>query len=163
MKDSKTMKGGTLDPSLVSECKIWGMLEIMTHVGSFLDATYLVKCLQGFISSGIVPYAISVQNEPQYSNPTYPTTKFTPATEGQIARALRYLMTINNLSYIKLIGKEEVCHRSLIDQRLGYEHNWDTAGDYPVVLMQEAGEVFDGVAFHCYRVCLTSFVRNTPL
>lgn len=35
---------------------------------------------------------------------------------------------------------------------LGYEHNWDTAGGYPVQLMQAAGDAFDGVAFHCYNV-----------
>ncbi len=34
----------------------------------------------------------------------------------------------------------------------GYEHNWDTAGGYPVQLMETAGDAFDGVAFHCYRV-----------
>ncbi|KAF8626671.1 hypothetical protein AX15_004762 [Amanita polypyramis BW_CC] len=99
MKDSKTMKGGMLDPSLVNEY-----------------ATYLIKCLQGFISRGIIPYAISVQNEPQYSNPTYPTAKFTPAIEGQIARALRYSMTTNNLSYIKLIGKEDTIPTSFTNQ-----------------------------------------------
>ena len=35
---------------------------------------------------------------------------------------------------------------------LGFEHNWDLASTYPVQLMQAAGSVFDGVAFHCYGV-----------
>lgn len=67
---------------------------------------YLLKCLQGYISLGIRPYAISVQNEPQYSNPTYPTASFTPAVEGQVARALREAMQDNGLTDIKLIGME---------------------------------------------------------
>ncbi|KAK2465514.1 hypothetical protein APHAL10511_002406 [Amanita phalloides] len=119
MKDSGSMKGGSLNADLVNEY-----------------ARYLFKCLQVFISLGVRPYAISVQNEPQYSNPTYPTTRFTPTLEGQVARALRYLMKTNGLADIKLIG---------------YEHNWDTAGGYPVQLMQDAGDAFDGIAFHCYR------------
>lgn len=68
------------------------------------DAIYLLKCLQGFVSLGIRPYAISVQNEPQYSNPTYPTASFTPDIEGQVARALRGAMENNGLADIKLIG-----------------------------------------------------------
>ncbi|KAF8346582.1 glycoside hydrolase family 30 protein [Amanita rubescens] len=119
MKDSGSMKGGSLKPDLVNAY-----------------AMYLLKCLQGFVSLGIRPYAISVQNEPQYSNPTYPTASFTPAMEGQVARALREAMQKNGLTDIKLIG---------------YEHNWDTAGGYPVQLMETAGDAFDGVAFHCYR------------
>ncbi|KAF8637166.1 hypothetical protein AX17_003070 [Amanita inopinata Kibby_2008] len=119
MKDSGKMKGGSLDPSLVDEY-----------------ANYLFKSVQGFISHGIRPYAISIQNEPQNNNPTYPTATFTPYMEGQVGRSLRNIMDSNGLSGIKLIG---------------YEHNWDTAGDYPVQLMQAAGDAFDGVAFHCYR------------
>ncbi|KAF8064208.1 glycoside hydrolase [Lyophyllum atratum] len=118
MKDGGTMNGGALKSSL-----------IQTY------ATYLLKCLQGFRSKGISVYAISIQNEPQNVNPTYPTAKLTPAQEGQIGNALRSLMNANGFSGVKLIG---------------YEHNWDDASAYPVTLMQDAGDAFDGVAFHCY-------------
>jgi hypothetical protein len=37
---------------------------------------------------------------------------------------------------------------------LGYEHNWDNAGTYPIQLMQAAPNAFAGVAFHCYAVSI---------
>jgi len=44
-------------------------------------------------------------------------------------------MNKNGFSSIKLIG---------------YEHNWDDAAAYPVTLINDASNAFDGVAFHCY-------------
>lgn len=35
---------------------------------------------------------------------------------------------------------------------LGYDHNWNNAGTYPIQLMQAAPNTFDGVSFHCYSV-----------
>ncbi|KAJ7873048.1 glycoside hydrolase [Mycena olivaceomarginata] len=100
------------------------------------DANYLLKCLQGFKSEGITSlYAISIQNEPQNSKTSYPTTSMTVAVHAQVGIALRTLMNNNGFSTVKLIG---------------YEHNWDNAGTYPIQLMQAAPNAFDGVAFHCY-------------
>ncbi|KAJ7035388.1 glycoside hydrolase superfamily [Mycena alexandri] len=118
MKSTGTMNGGTIQSSFVSAYP-----------------TYLLKAVQGFQGQGITIYAISVQNEPQNSNPTYPTCTMTPAIEGQIGAALRTLLNNNGLSSVKLVG---------------YEHNWDDAGAYPVTLMQDDGGSYDGVAFHCY-------------
>ncbi|KAF8896227.1 glycoside hydrolase family 30 protein [Infundibulicybe gibba] len=118
MKDSGTMNGGSLKSQYVSAYP-----------------TYLLKAVQGFQNKGIPVYAISIQNEPQNSNPTYPTCTMTPAVEGQIGSGLRSLLNNNGLSGVKVVG---------------YEHNWDTAGAYPVTLMQDAGNSFAGVAFHCY-------------
>ncbi|KAJ7119298.1 glycoside hydrolase [Mycena crocata] len=118
MKDSGTMTGGSLKSNLVSAYP-----------------TYLLKAVQGFKSQGIPIFAVSVQNEPQNSNPTYPTCTFTPSTEGQIGSSLRSLLNNNGLSDVKIIG---------------YDHNWNNAGGYPVQLMQNNGGAFDGVAFHCY-------------
>ncbi|RXW16993.1 hypothetical protein EST38_g8860, partial [Candolleomyces aberdarensis] len=114
-----------------------------TAFGGFLKsqyipiyAHYLFKSLQGFQKKGITPYAISVQNEPMYESNTYPSAKFTPQTEAQVGRALKDLMKGSaGLSNTKLIG---------------FEHNWDQAGGYPSQLMQIAGDIFDGVAFHCF-------------
>ncbi|KAF9448810.1 glycoside hydrolase family 30 protein [Macrolepiota fuliginosa MF-IS2] len=97
--------------------------------------TYLLKAVQGFSSQGISVYAIGVQNEPQNNNPTYPTCTMTPDVEGQIGASLRTLLNNNGFSNVKIVG---------------YEHNWDTAGQYPVQLMQDDGGSFAGVAFHCY-------------
>ncbi|RDB15100.1 Endo-1,6-beta-D-glucanase [Hypsizygus marmoreus] len=118
MKTGGTMNGGSLKSDLVSSY-----------------ASYLLKSLQGFQSHGIIAYAISIQNEPQNTNPTYPTSKLTSAQEAQIGKTLRKLMDSNGFSKVKLIG---------------YEHNWDDATAYPVKLIQDGGDAFDGIAFHCY-------------
>ncbi|KAJ7279111.1 glycoside hydrolase [Mycena rebaudengoi] len=119
MKTTGSMNGGSLQSQYVS-----------------IYASYLLKCLQGFRTQGITSlYAISIQNEPQNSQTTYPTTSMSVAVHAQVGLALRTLMNNNGFSAVKLIG---------------YEHNWDNAGTYPVQLMQQAGSAFAGVAFHCY-------------
>ncbi|KAL0950447.1 hypothetical protein HGRIS_010396 [Hohenbuehelia grisea] len=118
MKDSNTMNGGSIKPQYVNAYP-----------------TYLLKAVQGFQSQGIKVYAISIQNEPQNGNPTYPTCIMTPSVEGQIGSGLRALLNNSGLSGVKIVG---------------YEHNWDNAGAHPVQLMQSAGNAFAGVAFHCY-------------
>ncbi|KAL4254382.1 glycosyl hydrolase 30 family protein [Pleurotus pulmonarius] len=117
MKDSGTMNGGSLQSQFVSAYPL-----------------YLLKAVQGFQAQGIRVNAISIQNEPQNSNPTYPTCFMTPTVEGQIGTGLRSLLNSNGLSGVKVIG---------------FEHNWDIV-NYPVQLMQQAGGAFAGVAFHCY-------------
>jgi O-glycosyl hydrolase len=97
------------------------------------DATYLLKCAQAFQSQGLTPYAISIQNEPQNSDSTYPSATIDAATEGQIGTALRSLLNSNGLNAVKIIG---------------FDHNWADAGDYPITLMNDAGNAFDGVSFH---------------
>ncbi|EIW76828.1 glycoside hydrolase family 30 protein [Coniophora puteana RWD-64-598 SS2] len=99
-------------------------------------ANYLLKSLQGFKTKGIPIFAISIQNEPQYTNPTIPTTNVTAPAEAAIGKLLRPLMNSNGFADTKLIG---------------YDHNWDNAATYPVQLMQQAGSSFDGVSFHCYK------------
>ncbi|KIY48613.1 glycoside hydrolase [Fistulina hepatica ATCC 64428] len=120
LKSSDTMLGGSLDDGYVS-----------------IYANYLLKCIQGFDDQGISIYAISIQNEPQNSDTTYPTALVTVDQEGVIGVALRELLDSNGYSSIKIIG---------------YEHNWDDAGEYPVELMESYGSAFDGVSFHCYAV-----------
>ncbi|KAH8115004.1 glycoside hydrolase [Phellopilus nigrolimitatus] len=118
MKTTGTMDGGSLSSQYVS-----------------IYANYLYKCVQGFASKGITPYAISIQNEPQNSDTTYPTALVSVAQEAQIGTALRSLLNNNGFSGVNIIG---------------YEHNWDDASAYPVQLMQQAADAFAGVAFHCY-------------
>ncbi|KAJ7619448.1 glycoside hydrolase [Roridomyces roridus] len=118
-KTTGSMNGGSLQSQYVS-----------------IYANYLLKCLQGFKSEGITSlYAISIQNEPQNSQSSYPSATMSVAVMAQIGIALRSLMNSNGFSTVKLIG---------------YEHNWDDAGAYPIQLMQAAPDAFDGVAFHCY-------------
>jgi len=99
-------------------------------------ANYLLKSLQGFKNKGITPWAIGIQNEPQNSNTAYPTALIDAHWEGEIGQKLRSIMDDNGFKDTLLIG---------------YEHNWDDAGAYPVDLMNQAADSFDGVAFHCYE------------
>lgn len=96
--------------------------------------------MQGFRNRGIFAYAIGIQvrldqttltsrrnptshtlqNEPQHSDTTYPSTSMSAYQEAQIGAALRPLMDANGFASVRLIG---------------YEHNWDDAGDYPIKLV----------------------------
>ncbi|KAG9045998.1 hypothetical protein FS837_005290 [Tulasnella sp. UAMH 9824] len=96
MKDSGTMKGGSLKSQYFT-----------TY------ANYLLKSVQAFTSKGYSVYALSLQNEPLNSNPTYPTAYLTSANAATIGQTLRGLLNSNGLSSVKLIG---------------YEHNWDNTG-----------------------------------
>ncbi|PIL22419.1 hypothetical protein GSI_15107 [Ganoderma sinense ZZ0214-1] len=118
MKSSGTMKGGSFITSY-----------------STVYANYLLKALQGFKNKGITAYAIGIQNEPENSNPTYPTCLISASQEAQIGTTLRSLMNSNGFSNTKIIG---------------FDHNWNHAGAYPVQLMESAYNAFSGVAFHCY-------------
>ncbi|KAI0369366.1 glycoside hydrolase [Pilatotrama ljubarskyi] len=118
MKDSGTMNGGNFNSAYTT-----------------VYAHYLLKCLQGFQGQGISAYAIGIQNEPENSDPTYPSCAMTAEQQAQIGTALRSLMDANGFSSVRIIG---------------YEHNWVDAGGYPVQLMQDAQNAFAGVAFHCY-------------
>ncbi|KAI0081546.1 glycoside hydrolase [Panus rudis PR-1116 ss-1] len=118
MKDSGSINGGNF---------------LSQYINPF--AQYLLKAVQGFQSHGIPIYAIGIQNEPQNSNPSYPTCKISASQEAQIGTALRTLLNNNGFSGTKIIG---------------FDHNWDGAGTYAIQLMQQAGNAFAGVAFHCY-------------
>lgn len=96
---------------------------------------YLLKSLQGFGGKGITAYAIGIQNEPQNSDPTYPTCIFTPTQEANVGKSLRSLMDSNGFGGTKIIA---------------YDHNWVDSGQYPVQVLQQANPQFAGAAFHCY-------------
>lgn len=118
MKDTYSMSGGSIREEYIPAY-----------------AKYLLKAVQGYKSQGIPVYAISVQNEPQNSNPTYPTCWMTPDVEARIAVALRNLLDSNGLGSVRIVG---------------YEHNWNNAASYPVELVDDANNAVSGVAFHCY-------------
>ncbi|KIM59538.1 glycoside hydrolase family 30 protein [Scleroderma citrinum Foug A] len=126
-----TMKGGSLNPAYIA-----------------VMANYLLKSVQGFHNKGIPVYAISIQNEPENSNPTYPTCSMPVSTEGPIGIALRTMLDGNGFSSVKIIG---------------YEHNWVDAANYPVQLMQQAGSAFAGVSFHCYQGTVSQQAQFTSV
>jgi len=104
MKTSGTMDGGSLSSSLLNTCGYDSFHQKLVTNAKSADATYLLRCLQGFQNKGIPLYAISIQNEPQNSNPTYPTATLTAAQEAQIGMALRSLMNNNGFGCVRLIG-----------------------------------------------------------
>ncbi|KAJ4481148.1 glucan endo-1,6-beta-glucosidase [Lentinula aciculospora] len=119
MKGSGSMDGGSLSSDFVT-----------------FYATYLFKCLQGFQNEGLTPYAISIQNEPQNSDSTYPSCTMSVAVEAQIGMALRSMMNNNGFGAVKIIG---------------FDHNWSGVSSYAIPLLQAAPNSFAGVAFHCYE------------
>ncbi|KAK0473000.1 glycoside hydrolase family 30 protein [Armillaria novae-zelandiae] len=119
MKTSGSMNGGSLIDGYIS-----------------VYPTYLLKAVQGFSGKGVPIYAISIQNEPQYSTDGYPSCWMPAATEAQIGRTLRTLLDNNGYSSVRVIA---------------YEHNWNNAATYPVEVMQGARDSFAGAAFHCYE------------
>ena len=60
------------------------------------------------------------QNEPQNSNPTYPTCLITAPQEAQLGLALRTLLNNNGFSSTNIIG---------------FDHNWDGAATYAIQLV----------------------------
>ncbi|KAI0726290.1 glycoside hydrolase superfamily [Fomitopsis betulina] len=113
-------------------------------------ANYLLKTLQGYQSKGFNVWAIGIQNEPQNSDTTYPTCLISASQEADIGTALRSLMNDNGFTDQLIIG---------------YEHNWDDAGAYPVTLMEDAPNAFSGASFHCYAGSVSdqqTFVNDEP-
>ncbi|KAH8110045.1 glycoside hydrolase superfamily [Phellopilus nigrolimitatus] len=121
MKDSGTMDGGNF---------------LAVHSGHM--ANYLLKSAQSFKSKGFSPYALSIQNEVENSNPSLPSAVYTTKIEAAVAVKLRKLLDANGMNDVKIIG---------------YEHNWADVTSYAVQLMREDGaaDAFAGVAFHCYE------------
>ncbi|KAJ4471487.1 glycoside hydrolase family 30 protein [Lentinula aciculospora] len=118
MKDSNTMNGGSLKSGMESSYP-----------------TYLLKAVQGFKAKNLPVVAVSIQNEPQNSDTTYPSCKIDDSTQATIAKSLRSLLSSNDLSDIKIIG---------------YEHNWDGTSSYTIPMVNDAPKAFEGAAFHCY-------------
>ncbi|KAF7974418.1 hypothetical protein HWV62_38302 [Athelia sp. TMB] len=78
-------------------------------------------------------------------NHIYPTCVMPVSVHAAVGKALRPLMDANGFSSTELIG---------------YEHNWDDAGKYPVQLMEQAGSVFDGGV---PSLKLTPSMLHTPI
>ncbi|ELU37959.1 glycoside hydrolase family 30 protein [Rhizoctonia solani AG-1 IA] len=122
MKSGGTMSGGELQ-------------------AQYNDAQYLFKTVQQLSARGFPVYAINPQNEPQNSNPTYPTTKMSASQEAAIGQALRPLLNNNGFSSVKIIG---------------FEHNWDNAGGYPIDLLETFHNAYPNKEIY-FTECTGSF------
>jgi len=106
MKDSGTALGGSVLPQYTGIC-VWRRVSynrclVLTSCGS--DTQYLMKVLEGFATKGLVPYALSIQNQPLNENYTYPTTTYTAQTEASVAKMMKELLLKKGWIGLKLIG-----------------------------------------------------------
>ena len=100
-------------------------------------AQYIVLYLQAYQQAGIPVYAISVQNEPLNSTPSYPSEFLAASDESAfVANYLGPALVNNNLGAVKLFG---------------YEHNWDDTSYAESLLAGAAATYIAGTAFHCYN------------
>lgn len=107
------MAGGSFNPAYSDICWSAALSRSFTGTHPRIVANYLFKALQAWKAKGVAAYAISVQvrrarfyprkhlltvtfqNEPENSNPTYPTCLIPAAVEAQIGTTLRGLMDSN--------------------------------------------------------------------
>lgn len=118
------------------------------HNGWYLDYTqeevykayaqYFVQYIQAFKEKGITIDSMTVQNEPLFTSPNYPT------------------MSMGAEEQARFIGKYlgPALESNEIDTKIiGYDHNWQEANDYVSALFQdeESNKFIDGTAYHCYE------------
>jgi glucosylceramidase len=119
MKTRATMNGGSINPAYFP-----------------VLARYFVDFVHAYQQEGIPIYALSVQNEPLYSTPGYPSEYLSASDESRfIANDLGPALKRAGLSNVKIFA---------------YEHNWDNT-EYPkTVLGSSAAPYLAGSSFHCY-------------
>ena len=95
-------------------------------------ANYLVKTIQGYQAAGVPVWALSVQNEPLFSPPTYSGMQMLPAEQA------------------KFFG-DALAPAHLNPKVMTYDHNWDRP-DYPETVLKDskAGLLAAGTAWHHY-------------
>jgi glucosylceramidase len=119
MKDSGTMLGGNLLSSNIPAL-----------------ALYFRKFVEAYAAQGIPIYAVTLQNEPQYSNVQYPTCIVSAAQEAQLAQAV----------------KQEFTAGGLDTQIWVFDHNFDIGPAYATTILGDAASAAaaNGVAWHDY-------------
>jgi glucosylceramidase len=121
MKTSGSMIGGSLLPSMYAPF-----------------ALYFVKYIQAYQAAGIPIHYISLQNEPLYSAPDYPSVYMDAVTQSNVLR--NYVLPALTAS-------------NLTTKVLVYDHNWDQPG-YPATIYSDptllASRQVAGTAWHGY-------------
>ena len=100
-------------------------------------ARYLAKFIQAYQAEGIPIYAITVQNEPDYNPPTYPTCRWTGEQQRDFFR--------------DHLGPE--FERQGIRAKVWcWDHNYDKL-EFPRAILEDAAAAryVDGTAFHFYE------------
>lgn len=97
-------------------------------------ANYFVRYIQGYEAHGLHIYAITPQNEALYSPGHYPGMIMLPEAQSD---------------FIKNHLKPQFVKNGTDTKILCYDHNWDKP-DYPLTVLEQAGDAVDGVAWHWY-------------
>lgn len=97
-------------------------------------ANYFVKYIQGYAEHGLSIYAVTPQNEALYCPGHYPGMLMLPEAQSK---------------FIKEHLKPSFVAHGLDTKILCYDHNWDKP-DYPLHVIEKAGDAVDGVAWHWY-------------
>ncbi|WP_409055451.1 glycoside hydrolase family 30 protein [Streptomyces sp. SYP-A7185] len=118
MKNGGSLKGGSLNSARYQDY-----------------ADYLVKAIKAYQAEGVKLTDLTVQNEPEFANSTYPSMSMTSGEQAAFLKVLDKTLTAAGLN----------------TNVLAYDHNWDHP-NYPLdVFGRTTGmKRLIGAAFHCY-------------
>lgn len=100
-------------------------------------ARYLLKFVQAYEAEGVPIHAITVQNEPQHTDPKYPTTRWNAEQQRDFIR-----------DHLGPLFKQHGV-KTLI---WCWDHNWNQI-EFPQTILTDpqAAQYVDGTAFHLYE------------
>ncbi|MEC0124968.1 glycoside hydrolase family 30 protein [Paenibacillus pabuli] len=140
-----TQKALELNPELKLFASPWSAPGWMKTSGSMITgqlkkewysayAEYFVKYIQGYAANGLPIYAVTPQNEALYEPGHYPGMLMPAEVQAD---------------FIKNHLKPALVRNDIHTKILCYDHNWDQP-DYPLTVLEQAGDEVDGVAWHWY-------------
>lgn len=140
-----TQKALALNPELKLFASPWSAPGWMKTSGSMITgqlkaewypvyAEYFVKYVQAYAEHGLPIHAITPQNEALYEPGHYPGMLMPAEAQAD---------------FIKNHLKPAFVQNDIQTKILCYDHNWDQP-DYPLTVLEQAGEEVDGVAWHWY-------------
>lgn len=104
-------------------------------------ALYFKRYVETYWTEFNIPiFAVTVQNEPRFQTPIYPSMQLTPADEIEMSLLIAEAFE----------GSSIIRNRTKV---LVYDHNWDDP-QYPIDVLSDSrvnrSETIIGSAFHCY-------------
>jgi glucosylceramidase len=100
-------------------------------------AEYFVRYIEAYQEEGIPIYAFTVQNEPEFTSPSYPSMSMGAAEQAMFIR--------------DYLGPA-IARNNLVSKIIGFDHNWDIALSYIETLLEDRSTkgYTEGIGFHCY-------------
>jgi glucosylceramidase len=126
----------------------WMKYEGKQHNGWYLDytneevykvyANYFVRYIQAYEQHGIPIDSLTIQNEPEFTSPNYPTMSMSAEEQAKFIG-----------QYLGPAFEDNEINTNIIS----YDHNWEGALDYITTMFQHEGakKYTEGTAFHCYE------------